>query len=84
MIIREHIMGKTFKIEVDDEVIDVIKNNFFVNQKYSVFLEKLWHDSFKNPLILGMVHHFDPYGKKRKVGKKKLEDLMKEKEILKL
>lgn len=53
-------MGKTLKIEVDDEVIDVIKNIRIVNLKYRLFLEKLWHDSLKNPLILDMVHHFDP------------------------
>ena len=84
MIIEENVMGRTLKIEVDDDIIAVIKNSFYVNQKYSVFLEKLWHDSLKNPLILDMVHHFDPYGKKRKLEKKKLADLMKEKEILEL
>jgi len=84
MIIEENVMGRTLKIEVDKDIIAVIKNNFFVNQKYSVFLEKLWHDSLKNPLILGMVHHFDPYGKKRKLEKEKIEDLMKDKEILEL
>ncbi|MFX1519857.1 MAG: hypothetical protein ACFFCD_08045 [Promethearchaeota archaeon] len=57
---KEYIMGKTLKIEVDDEVIDVIKNIRIVNLKYRLFLEKLWHDSLKNPLILDMVHHFDP------------------------
>jgi hypothetical protein len=84
MIIKEHIMGKTLKIEVDDEVIDVITNRRLVNLKYRLFLEKLWHDSLKNSLILDMVHHFDPYGKMRKLEKKKLTDLMKGKEILKL
>ena len=77
-------MGKTLKIEVDDEVIDVITNKRLVNLKYRLFLEKLWLDSFKNPLILDRVHHFEPYGKKGKPEKKKLTDLMKRKEILKL
>ncbi|MFX1465994.1 MAG: hypothetical protein ACFFA5_05930 [Promethearchaeota archaeon] len=81
MIIREHIMGKTLKIEVDNEVIDVIKNKRILNLKYTLFLEKLWHDSLKNPLILDMVHHFEPYGKKRKLEKKKLTELMNKKEI---
>ncbi|MFB0544530.1 MAG: hypothetical protein ACETVN_02340 [Asgard group archaeon] len=84
MIIKEHIMGKTLKIEVDNEIINVIKNKRIVNLIYRLFLEKLWHDSLKNPLILDMVHHFDPYGKKRKLEKKKLTNLMKGKEILKL
>ncbi|MFX1520625.1 MAG: hypothetical protein ACFFCD_11980 [Promethearchaeota archaeon] len=74
-------MGRKFKIEIDDDAIDVITNKRIVNLKYSLFLEKLWHDSHKNPLILDMVHHFDPYEKKRKLEKKSLEDLMKEKEI---
>jgi hypothetical protein len=82
MIIEENIMGRTIKIEVDDEIVDVIKSKFFVNLKYRLFVDKLFFDSFEAPLILRTVHYFDPYGKRKKSEEKKLIVLMREKGIL--
>lgn len=46
-----------------------------------MFVDRLFYDSFENPLILQKVHYFDPYERKN-LEEEKLLDLMREKGIL--
>jgi hypothetical protein len=81
MIFEENIMGRIIKVKVADDVLVDIKTKYFVNLKYWMLVDRLFHESFGDPSILHEIHYFDPYERKT-LEEKKLLDLMREKGIV--